>query len=121
MPTNARRATNEKPIEVEASSGNVFEDLGLPEAAEHLAKSEMARAVRKIIIKKQWTQRHAGEALHIASSDVSDLMRGKLARFSRERLERFLTSLGMDVHIRVAPRRRGKKHASVTVEFVGAF
>lgn len=119
MPANAKRTTTKRKIEVEASSGNIFEDLGLPDAAERLAKAEMARALRKIIINKQWTQRRAAEALHIASSDVSDLMRGKLARFSRERLERFLTALGMDVQIRVGPRRPGKKRASVTVEFLG--
>jgi hypothetical protein len=51
---------------------------------------------------------------------MSDLARGKLARFSQERLERFLNALGMDVRIQVEPRRRGARHASVTVEFVGA-
>lgn len=48
-------------------------------------------------------------------------MRGKLARFSQERLERFLNALGMDVHIRVGPCAAGKKHANVTVELVAAF
>jgi hypothetical protein len=45
-------------------------------------------------------------------------MRGKLARFSQERLERFLNALDMDVQIRVRPRAAGKKQADVTVEFV---
>jgi hypothetical protein len=45
-------------------------------------------------------------------------MRGKLARFSQERLERFLNALDMDVQIRVRPRAVGKKQADVTVEFV---
>ena len=45
-------------------------------------------------------------------------MRGKLARFSQERLERFLSALDMDVQIRVRPRAAGKKQADVTVEFV---
>ena len=48
-------------------------------------------------------------------------MRGKLARFSQERLERFLNSLDMDVNIQIRPRRAGKKHATMTVELVGAF
>ena len=48
-------------------------------------------------------------------------MRGKLARFSQERLERFLNALGMDVHIRVGPRAAGKKRANVTVDLVAAF
>ncbi|MEO7191354.1 MAG: helix-turn-helix transcriptional regulator [Vicinamibacterales bacterium] len=112
-----------KPMEaiaIEASSGNVFQDLGLPDAAERLAKAELARVVRHIIAGKQWTQRRAADELGIAPPDVSDLMRGKLARFSQERLERFLNALGMDVQIRVSPRAVGKKHANVTVEFVSA-
>ena len=60
----------------------------------------------------------AAEVLAIAPPDVSDLMRGKLARFSQERLERFLNALDMDVQIRVRPRAAGKAHADVTVEFV---
>jgi predicted XRE-type DNA-binding protein len=120
MATKAKR-TKEEPIEIEAGSGNVFEDLGLPDAGERLAKAELARVIRKIVKDKSWTQRRAAEALGIAPPDVSDLMRGKLARFSQERLERFLNSLDMDVHIQVGPRAAGKKQADVTVELVVAF
>jgi predicted XRE-type DNA-binding protein len=121
MAAKARRAKVDKPIEIEAGSGNVFEDLGLPNAGERLAKAELARVIRKIVKEKNWTQRRAAEVLGIAPPDVSDLMRGKLARFSQERLERFLNSLDMDVHIQVGPRAAGKKQANVTVELVAAF
>lgn len=115
------RATRPKPkerVKIEASSGNVFQDLGLPNAGERLAKAELARVIRAIVKGKGWTQRRAADVLRIAPPDVSDLMRGKLARFSQERLERFLNALGMDIHIRVRPRAAGKKRAGVTVEFV---
>ena len=116
----AKRAKN-KHIEIEAGSGNVFEDLGLPDAGERLAKAELARVIRKIVKEKNWTQRRAADVLGIAPTDVFDLMRGKLARFNQERLERFLNALGMDVHIRVGPRAAGKKQANVTVELVAGF
>ena len=103
---------------VQRSSGNVFADLGLPNADARLAKAELARVIRAIVKGKNWTQRRAADVLGIAAPDVSDLMRGKLARFSQERLERFLNALDMDVDIRVRPRAPGKKQASVTVEFV---
>jgi predicted XRE-type DNA-binding protein len=115
------KVRNAKPIEIEPSSGNVFEDLGLPDAAARLAKAELARVIRKIVTDKGWTQRRAAEVLRIAPPDMSDLVRGKLARFSQERLERFLNALDMDVCIQVGPKRKGKKHANVTVECVGAF
>jgi predicted XRE-type DNA-binding protein len=116
----AKRA-KEEPIEIEARSRNVFEDLGLPDAGARLAKAELARVIRNIVTEKNWTQRRAADVLGIAPPDVSDLMRGKLARFSQERLERFLNSLDMDVRIRVGPRAAGKKQANVTVELVAAF
>ncbi len=85
---------------------------------ERLAKAELARVIRAIIKDKDWTQRRAAEVLGIAPPDMSDLMRGKLARFSQERLERFLNALDMDVDIRIRPRAAGKKRATVTVEYV---
>ena len=119
MVTRAKRARAANPTEIEESSGNVFDDLGLPDSTERLAKAELARVVRKIVSERNWTQRHAAEVLSIAPPDMSDLMRGKLARFSQERIERFLNALDMDIRIQVEPRARGKKRADVTVELVG--
>jgi predicted XRE-type DNA-binding protein len=116
MAVKAKRAGPKVPIEIESGSGNVFEDLGLPHASERLAKAELARVIRTIIKTKGWTQSYAADVLGVAPPDVSDLMRGKLARFSQERLERFLNSLDMDVNIQVRPRAAGKKTANVTVE-----
>jgi Uncharacterized conserved small protein len=121
MAGKTKRTKIEDRMEIEGSSGNVFQDLGLPEAAGRLAKAELARVVRKIVKERQWTQRRAAEVLGIAPSDMSDLMRGKLARFSQERLERFLNALDMHVNIQVGPRSAGKRRAGVTVEWVAAF
>jgi predicted XRE-type DNA-binding protein len=119
MVTKAKKSA--KRIAIASGSGNVFADLGLPDATDRLAKAELARVIRKIVTEKSWTQRHAAVVLGIAPPDMSDLMRGKLARFSQERLERFLNALDMDVHIRIGPRPAGKRFANVSVELVGAF
>jgi predicted XRE-type DNA-binding protein len=84
-------------------SGNVFEDLGLPDADLRLAKAELARFIRKLIAARGLTQGAAAKLLGIKQPDVSDLVRGRLARFSLERLGGFLPPLGMDVTIRVEP------------------
>jgi predicted XRE-type DNA-binding protein len=120
MATRIKRTKGGERIGIQSGSGNVFEDLGLPHPAERLAKAELARVIRSIVKEKTWTQRRAAAALGIAPPDMSDLMRGKLARFSQERLERFLNALDMDIHIQVRPRRRQNKRATVTVELVGA-
>jgi predicted XRE-type DNA-binding protein len=108
-------------LQVHDSSGNVFEDMGMPDAQERLAKAELARVIRMEIKDRGLTQSDAAELLGIKQPDVSDLVRGKLARFSRERLERFLNALDLEVRIQVGPRPEWKKHAGITVEVVGSF
>ena len=107
--------------DVHESTGNVFRDMGLPNADERLAKAELARVIRKSIEERGLTQTEAADLLGIKQPDVSDLVRGKLARFSMERLERFLNALDLEIRIQVGPRPRGKRRAGVTVEFVTSF
>lgn len=101
---------------VTPSSGNVFADLELPDADERLAKAELVRIIRRILRERDLTQREAGELLGLRQPDVSDLLRGNLTRFSRERIERSLILLGMDVSIHVAPKGRRRSRARLTVE-----
>jgi predicted XRE-type DNA-binding protein len=107
--------------EVHDSSGNVFRDMGTRDAEERLAKAELARVIRRVIRERGLTQTQAAEVLGIAQPDVSDLARGKLSRFSMERLERFLNALDLEVRIQIGPRPSGKKRAGITVEEVGSF
>lgn len=106
---------------VHDSSGNIFEDLGLPNPEERLAKAELARVIRNVIRERGLTQAQAADVLGVKQPDVSDLTRGKLARFSMERLERFLNALDMEVRIQVGPRPAWKEQAGVTVELVSSF
>src|SRR5262245_30988111 len=106
---------------VHTSSGNVFADLGLPAAAALLAKADLIIVIRDLIKERGFTQAEAAGVLGITQPDVSDLVRGKLGRFSMERLERFLNALDFDVRIQVGPRPRGKKRADITVEVVRSF
>jgi predicted XRE-type DNA-binding protein len=108
-------------VRIQESSGNVFEDLGARDAEERLATAELARAIRKEIRERGLTQVKAAKLLGVAQPDVSDLMRGKLGRFSMERLERFLNALDMEVRIQVGPKPKGKARAGISVELVGSF
>ena len=101
---------------VTPSSGNVFADLELPDADERLAKAELVRVIRRILRERDLTQREAGELLGLRQPDVSDLLRGNLTRFSRERIERSLILLGMDVSIRVAPKPPRRASGRLTVD-----
>lgn len=116
-----QRVTETAAITFDPMHDNVFEAMGLPDATERLAKAEMARAIALIVQEQGWNQKRTAEALSVAASDVSDLMRGKLARFSQERLGRFLNALGMDVRIVIGPRPDGKMRADITVVRVASF
>lgn len=93
------------------SSGNVFVDLGLPDADEYMAKSELAVKIFKIVKSRRLTQAAAGKVLGITQPKVSALINGRLDGFSTERLIRFLNALGCDVRISVSrphPRKPGQ-------------
>ncbi len=104
----------------ERGSGNVFADLGCSDADERLAKAELARAIHRLILQRAWTQRRAAETLGLSAPDVSDLVRGKLARFSQERLERCLLALDMNVTIHVAPKLTTAARGRLAVHIAAA-
>lgn len=103
------------------SSGNVFEDMDSRDADERLAKAELARVIRRTIRDRGLTQVQAAEILGTSQPDVSDLARGRLSRFSMDRLERYLNALDMEVRIQVGPRPDWKSHAGITVQYVASF
>ena len=93
------------------SSGNVFADLGLPNADEELAKAELAFAIRQRIKAKGMTQGEATELLGTDQAKVSLLTNGRVSSFTFDRLVRFLNALEIDVKIVIEPaseRGRGK-------------
>jgi predicted XRE-type DNA-binding protein len=102
-------------IEHTVSSGNIFADLGFPDAEERLAKLDLAIRIFDIIKKKRLTQAKAAELLEIDQPKISALSQGKLSGFSLERLFRFLTILGQDITIQVTPKKSSKKQAHVSV------
>jgi predicted XRE-type DNA-binding protein len=96
-------------IPVIEGSGNVFADMGLPEAEEELTKAQLASHIRQVIKRRRLTQVAAAPVMGIDQPKVSALLNGRLANFSSERLMRLLTALGQDVDItvRAKPRNRG--------------
>ena len=88
-------------VKVHTGSGNVFADLGLPNAQEHLAKANLAHSIIHLIKAAQLSQKEAAERLGVDQPKISALIRGKLQDFSIERLMRFATALDQDVVITI--------------------
>lgn len=86
-------------VEIERSGGNVFADLGLPDADAHMLKAELVARIDKIIRERQLKQVEAAKLLGLSQPDVSRLLRGSFREYSLERLLRLLARLGHDVDI----------------------
>jgi len=98
-----------KEMKVTRSSGNVFADLGLPDADQLLAKADLAIEISSVIEDHGLTQAEAAEIMGVDQPKVSALVRGRLDGFSMERLYRFLNALGRDVEIVVRPTPESRK------------
>ena len=96
-----------KALEREPSSGNVFADLGLADAGEHLIKAGLVVKIDRTIRQRHLTQATAAQLMGIDQPKVSAMLAGQFRGYSVERLMRFLVALGHDVEIVVKPRKRG--------------
>jgi predicted XRE-type DNA-binding protein len=91
---------------IERGSGNVFADLGLPDAGERQTKTRLALALNRIIKDRALKQVDAARLLGVPQPKVSALVNYRLDGFSVEKLMDFLVALGRDVEIVVRPARR---------------
>jgi predicted XRE-type DNA-binding protein len=95
-------------VTVVRSSGNVFADLGLPDAAELDTKVRLCAAINRIVERMRLSQADVATALGVNQPKVSALLHYKLEGFSVERLMNFLLSLGQDVEIVVKSKPRSR-------------
>ena len=100
---------------VTPSSGNVFADLEIPRPELALAKADLAHRLCEAIRTRRLTQSEAGKVLRLTPPKVSDLMRGKLAGLSLDRLIVLLNRLDLDVEIAVRPVADNRKAAGTSV------
>jgi predicted XRE-type DNA-binding protein len=99
----------------EAGSGNVFADIGLPNADEHLIKAQLVYKIGGLMKARGLKQVAAAKLFGVTQPDVSNMLRGDFRQFSVERLLRFLVALGQDVEIVVRPHKGTRKAAQLRV------
>lgn len=99
--------------DITEGSGNVFADLGLPDAADRQTKTRLAMAVNALLKEQRLKQTDAAAMLRIPQSKVSALANYRLEQFSVEKLMTFLNALDRDVEIVIRPRREAVGHISV--------
>jgi predicted XRE-type DNA-binding protein len=89
---------------------NVFKDLGVPNADEHMVKAQLVFKIDGIVKERRLKQVETADLFGIRQPDVSKMLRGDFRQFSVERLLRFLVALDQDVEIVVKPHR-GRNNA----------
>ena len=102
-------------IEVTTSSGNVFADLGLPDADKLKVKSGLMIEITKAVRRLGLTQEEAGRRVGLPQPQVSALLRGDLANLSERKLMDALNRLGYDIEITVRPTADPVGHLTLAV------
>ena len=105
--------TNKKGYEI--GSRNVFKDIGVPNAEEHLVKAQLVFKIDTIMKDRGLKQVEAADLFGIRQPDVSKMLRGEFRQFSVERLLHFLVALDQDVEIVVKPHRDRNNVAALQV------
>ena len=90
-----------KGVEVQRSSGNVFADLGLPDADKLKVKSGLVFEITQAVRKLGLTQEEAARRMGITQPKVSGMMRGDFSNLSERKLMDCLNRLGYDIEIKV--------------------
>ena len=107
---------NVNTIEIEEGNGNVYADLGLPDAGELLIKARLAVRIGELMKTRRLTQQAAADVLGISQPKLSGLLRGQFRGISEAKMLECLNRLGQDVQIvvRKAPRSHSVGQTTVT-------
>jgi predicted XRE-type DNA-binding protein len=103
--------------EVIKGSANVYEDLGLPNAAEMQIKASLAAKIGEIIKYRHLTQTQAAEILFMPQPKLSKMLRGQFRGISEAKMLECLSRLGRDVQIVVRKPSRSRVEGRISVVF----
>lgn len=105
-----RMKQTNKPSHV--TEGSVFEDLGFSaeEAAVLRLKTKLHLEIVRVVKKQQLSSRDLEKLLDVPQPRVSELLGGKIANVSVDKLAKYLHRLGREVCVVV--KRASKMHGS---------
>ena len=100
---------------IEKGSGNVYADLGVPDADEMMRKAELTSKISEIIQERGLTQTEAARILGMGQPKLSQMLRGQFRGISESRMLDCLARLGRDVRIVIGPGRPNTHKGQVEV------
>ena len=101
--------------DIEKGSANIFEDLGLPDAAEMQVKATLAAKIGEILKQRHLTQVQAAEILGMPQPKLSNMLRGQFRGISEAKMLECMNRLGRDVQIVVRKPSRSKTTGRTSV------
>ena len=99
-------------LETVRGSGNVFRDLGRPNADIEQLKATLAGQIIKALDSEELSLRAAHERTGIAAADFSRIRNADLDRFTVDRLMSILNRLGTRLEVKVSVRPSKKSSGS---------
>ena len=95
--------------EIEKGSGNVFADLGFPDAEAHQLKAMLVVRITRLIKSQGLSQVEAAQQIGMSPPDLSRMLKGQFRTVPLEKLIRCIMVLGDDVEISVrSPGKQAK-------------
>jgi predicted XRE-type DNA-binding protein len=110
-----KNATRVKLPEHEIGSGNVFADIGMPDAELELAKAGVAAAILARINSLELNQSQAAARMGIDQPRVSRIKGGRLGEFALGTLFQFALKLGIDFKIEVGHEKSSRKPGRLSI------
>ncbi|CAN7159446.1 helix-turn-helix domain-containing protein [Trinickia sp. LjRoot230] len=102
-------------MDVQRGSGNVYADLGLPDAEKLRIKTGLVIEIRKAMRTLGLTQQAAAKRMGVPQSKVSGMMHGNFTNLSERKLMDCLNRLGYDIEIKVRPAVEPIGHLTLTI------
>ena len=103
----------------ETGSRNVFKDIGVPNAEDHLVKAQLVFKIDTILKGRRLKQVEAADLFGIRQPDVSKMLRGEFRQFSVERRRHFFGGArsGCGDRRKAAPRQKQRSGLTCVVTF----
>lgn len=88
-------------IEITESSGNVFEDLGVPEAENLKLRAQLMIEIERYIEEHGLTQAEAAKRMRTTQPRINDIVQGRIEKCTIDRLVNMLAAVGHHVSLTV--------------------
>ena len=95
--------------------GDIFDNLGLShsQASDLRMRADLLDAILRVIKRQKLTQKQLADMLDDHQPNMSDLINGKIAKFTIDKLVRYADKLGIEVTVTAVERTRGRRLGSI--------